>query len=193
MSSEIFPATVEPAEETKFFEYGEVRLDTIDHVNRHAMLDICMPQNLFQVVTPALLGAGLIDDFRLRDPIAVWLPKIGKERLGPVANTVDSAEARVNQLIRERVEETLRVFQGVGHLLLTPGDLVPMLPMGTYVTFKFRCKIDSILAVLEHIQKYVMVLGIAEFQWALAAVLHQAVAENESWTLRNNWPIRSKR
>lgn len=185
MTDTHFPVAVEPSEETRFFEYGEVRLDTIDHINRHVMIDICMPQNLFQVVTPALLGAGLIDDFRLRDPIAVWIPRIGKERLGPVAGTVDSAEARVNQLVRERVEETLRVFQGLGHLLLSPGDLVPMLPMGTYVTFKFRCRIDSILPVLEHVQKYIMILGIAEFQWALASVLHQAVSENETWISRS--------
>lgn len=177
---------VEASEDTRFFEYGEVRLEEVDHQHRQAVLECCMPNCLLQTLTPSLLGSGVIDSFRVREPHAVWLPKLGKERFNPTAaSTIDSVDARVNQTIRERVEETMRVFQGVSQLVNNPADLVPILPMGVYVNYRYRCHIDKIPNVLYSIDTLLVFTGVPEFQWALASVLKQVLVENEVWTKRN--------
>ena len=178
-------AEIEAAEETKFFEYGEVKIDLIDHVHRQSLLEMCMPNCLFQAVTPALLGAGYVDSFRTRDPLAVWLPKYGTERFNSAAATVDSPEARVNQIARDRIEETMKTFQGLGSLFKNPADLIPMLPMGVYVQFQYRCRIDNIPNVLYTIDSILNVAGVAEFQWALACVLKQVLIDHDLWINRS--------
>lgn len=177
---------VEASEDTKFFEYGEVRLEEVDHHHRQAVLECCLPNCLLQTLTPSLLGSGVIDSFRVREPHAVWLPKLGRERFNQTAlTTIDSVEARVNQTVRERVEESMRVFQGVSQLVNNPADLIPMLPFGIYVNFRYRCYVDKIPNILCSIDMLLALTGVPEFQWALASVLKQVLTENEVWVKRN--------
>jgi len=175
------PGAEEAAEQSRFFEYGEVLLTGSDYKTRQASVSVCMPCCLFQAVTPSLLGAGLIDGLKVREPIAVWLPKLSPERIAPhVRAQVPDAEVRINSVLKAHVDELLKLFTGAAAVVSDPADLVPHLPLGTYVCFRFRCRIDDVPKVLEGVEG-TKVAGVPEFQWALAMVLKCAVEDFERW------------
>ena len=171
----------EPADSAKFFEYGEVVFEERDFPSRTAAIRICVPNCLFQAVTPALLGAGLIDQFTVRDPIAAWVPMFTDARMIPHASElVDNACAQMNATASMVATSALRAFHSMARLLNNPSDLVPILPLGVYVTLRFRCRIDDIPKVLFGIQG-IPVDGVAEFQWALASVLACVLQDMRTW------------
>jgi len=160
----------EASDDAKFFEYGHVLLLGNDFKTRQASLEVCMPNSLMQAVTPSLLGAGWVDQFRVRDPVAVWLPQLTPSRMNAAASGHDLPHTRANMALKQWAEEVLQVFQKVAQFLVDPSDIVPFLPMGTYVQFRFRCRVDDIPKVLEGVDA-TPVVGVPEFQWALASVL----------------------
>lgn len=173
----------EPVDSSQFFEYGKVVLEDTDPVGRTASIAISMPNCLFQAITPSLLGAGFIDNFKVSEPLAVWIPQVTKERLSFMGTQLDQADARINTAIAHQMSVVAQTFAKVSQLLTNPADLVPMLPLGTYVSLRFRCRIDDVPKVLFGIQE-TKVEGVHEFQWALACVLAQALMESERWPHR---------
>lgn len=171
---------VRAVDSAQFFEHGKVVLDDIDPVGRMAIVQVQMPNCLFQAVTPSLLGAGFVDNFRVAEPLATWLPQLSKARLSYVGTQLDQCEVRINTAVAQQMDAILKTFVKVSEFLLNPADMVPMLPLGVYVAVRFRCRIDDIPKVLEGVQG-TPVEGVGEFQWALACVLAQAVTEAERW------------
>lgn len=167
----------------RFFEHGVVTVEETDPRSRQAALSMTMPNCLFQAVTPSLLGGGLIDNFRLAEPLSVWLPQVTEGRLSFVGTQVDNAVARMNTIVRNQAEVVLQTFAQASNLLLSPADLIPMLPMGVYVSLRFRCRVDDIPKVLEGVQG-TPVVGVAEFQWALATALAAVLTESAAWAPR---------
>jgi hypothetical protein len=171
MDVDIIPQEVIPQDSKCFFEYGKVHLEANDFQTRQASIRICMPCCLFQAVTPSLLGGGLIDEFKLLEPMAVWIPSFSEESLSSVADKIiDNPLARVNMSLKTRAEEILQTFKICAHLVSNPSSLIPILPLGIYITLRFRCKVDNIPNVLIGIQN-TDIDGVHEFQWALATVL----------------------
>ena len=170
--------------DNKFFEYGEVILAENDHKTRQACINICMPCYLLQAVTPVLLGNGLIDELKVREPVVVWLPQLSTDRINPsILQQVPDVNIRINSTIKNHVNELLKLFQGASSIISNPADLVPCLPLGVYVQFIYRCEIDNIPKLLEGIDK-VKVPGVPEFMWSFAHVLKQTL--NEFKTLMLN-------
>ena len=159
----------EPADDSKFFEYGEVSLDTCDRKTRTSAVRICIPCCLFQTISPHLLGGGWIDELKIRTPIAFWTPTITPERIMAHAR-IPGTEMRINVAVRTAVESVGRLFVNLQDSLIDPADVVPMLPLGTYVTFLYRFRVDDSIKILEGIGS-VNVVGVPEFQAAMAAVL----------------------
>jgi len=175
------PGAAEAAEQSRFFEHGEVVLTESDFKTRQASVSICMPCCLFQAVTPSLLGGGLVDGLKVLEPLAVWLPRLSAERISPhVRAKVPDAEVRINSVMKAHVDDLLKLFAGAAAVAVDPSDLVPYLPLGTYVRFRFRCRLDDIPKVLEGVNG-TPVAGVPEFQWALAMVLKCAVQDFERW------------
>lgn len=174
---------VEAVDSAQFFEYGKIVLEDIDPIGRMAAIFMQMPCCLFQAVTPSLLGAGFVDNFRVAEPLATWLPQVSKERLSFIGTQHDQCDTRINTAVAQQMDALLKTFLRISELLLNPADMVPMLPLGVYVALRFRCRIDDIPKVLEGVQK-TPVEGVPEFQWALACVLAQAVIEAERWEAR---------
>jgi hypothetical protein len=170
----------EPADDAKFFEYGYVVLQARDFKTRQASLEICIPNTLLQAVTPSLLGSGWLDKFRVRDPIAVWIPQLTPERFNVAATGHDIPHTRANRALKQWTEEIIQVFQKVAQFLNDPSDIVPFLPMGTYVLIRFRCRVDDIPKILEGIDK-TPVVGIDKFQWAMATVLATVCLDFQSY------------
>jgi len=158
-----------PQDDVKFFEYGRVIFDVHDFATETAAMDITIPCCLFQAITPQLLGAGFIDHLRIHQPIAVWMPQVTKERFNSLTDS-PGAPDQVNVAVRSWLQQLLEIYEKLSVYLKDPTDLIPMLPLGTYIDFKWRCRIADILKVLEGVQS-INVVGIPEFQWALASVL----------------------
>ena len=170
-------------EEHEFFEYGKIKLLSSDFQSRTASIEITMPCVLFQTVTPHLLGCGILDNFRIRDPIAIWLPKLSQERFTPTAQAFSNISDRINVALREEVVKTAKLFIHLQDYLADPSDAIPMLPLGVYVKFIYRCRVDDILKLLEGIDG-IKVVGVPEFQWALAGVLNQVLMDFDKVTTK---------
>ena len=174
----------EAADEAKFFEYGKVTLVARDFKTRQASLEICMPFSLMHAVSPSLLSTGWIDNFRVRDPVAVWMPQLTRERMNITALKIEDAHVRANLALSQWSSQVLEVFQKVSQFLSDPSDIITFLPLGTYTTFRFRCRIDEIPKILEGIDN-TPVIGIREFQWAMACVLAAVCLDIQAWEEHN--------
>lgn len=171
---------VEAADSARFFEHGKVVLEDMDPVGRTASIFVQLPNCLFQAVTPSLLGAGYLDNFRVAEPLSTWLPQVTEARLSFLGKQVDQAHVRINTAVAQQMDALLRTFASISQYLVNPADMVPMLPLGVYVSVRFRCRLDDVPKVLHGVQD-TPVEGVHEFQWALACVLAQALREMEGW------------
>jgi hypothetical protein len=172
--------TVEPQDETRFFEYGQVALSVRDFPTRTAALDITMPCCLFQTVVPQLLAAGFIDHPRIHQPLAVWMPQVTIERMNVFGRSQAGAD-QVNVGVRALIKQVETVFEKLSVFMMDPSDIIPLLPLGIYVDFRWRARVDDMPKVLEGVQKQIHIAGVAEFQWALTCVLHCVLQDYERW------------
>lgn len=160
----------------QFFEYGGVQIISSDSTSRQVAFQITMPASIVQTISPPLLGAGIMDQYLLANPVAVWIPPISPEQIVPNPNISDSLSERMNSLIHSMMKETLELFRVFSSQVENPSDLIPMLPLGVYVTFRFRCCIDDLITVMSELER-TMVAGVAEFRFALASAMAEALSE----------------
>lgn len=160
-------------EEFKFFEYGKIKLSLTDFKTRMVVIDISIPCCLFQTVTPQLLHHGWVDNLRIREPMAVWLPKLLDEHF---KNDVKGVSEKVNATLKEEALRTSNLFMHLKDFLNDPSDVVPLLPLGVYLDFSYRCSVDSIINLLQGVNS-IMVTGVPEFQWALASALNLVLTD----------------
>lgn len=171
-------------ESAKFFEHGRVELLETDVKSREARIRVCLPCCLFLAVTPSLLGAGLVDGFRLRHPVAVWIPKLTGDRFHPaVLDEVPLAAEKANAVLKQAVEKVLENFQDLLQIMPFPDDLIPTLPLGVYVEFEYRCRLDDMAKMLVGVGSTVH-HGMDEFRYAVATVLNTALQDAERWESR---------
>ena len=175
---------IESRDETKFFEHGQVIFSSRDFPSRTAVLDITMPCCLFQTVVPQLLGAGVIDHPRIHQPVSVWMPQLSNDRFIKFMTNSPAASDQVNVAVKSWLQQLLDIFTKLSAYLIDPSDLIPMLPLGIYIDFRWRCRIDDILKVIEGIQ-IINVAGVSEFQWALTCVLHCILEDYDKWNKGN--------
>lgn len=155
----------------RFFERGAVEVVSCDKVSRQAAFQVTLPASLVQTVTPALLGSGIIDQYVLSNPVAAWIPVLDRDRFRDVGPGVPEY---VNLAVKEKVMETLTLFNGLAQVVKDPSDLIPMLPLGTYVTFRLRCTVDKLAPALEELES-APVAGVGEFRYALAGALAEVL------------------
>jgi hypothetical protein len=157
----------------RFFQHGQVSLAGLDKDGRKAALRICIPCCLMHAATPVLLGAGVIDGYEVMNPMSVWLPALSEERFKEQGQ---DAVRTVNREVRQSAERAAQMFRDAGRLLKDPSDLVPLLPMGTYVTFLYRCRVDALADVLTGLDA-MPVAGVKELRYAVASVLASVLKE----------------
>jgi hypothetical protein len=161
----------------RFFEYGEVSVAGHDAKSRQAVLLMCLPCCLMQAVTPALLGAGTIDGYSVMNPVAVWIPQLSDGRFRPeYVGAGEPVSIRANRIMAQRAQETLGTFKSLTPALKDPSDVIPMLPLGTYVQFRYRCDLDGLAQALIEMEK-TAVAGVAELCYALAGALARVLAD----------------
>jgi hypothetical protein len=161
----------------RFFNHGEVSVAGHDAKSRQAILIICMPCCLMQTLTPALLGAGSVDNYSILNPVAVWMPQLTDIQFHPqYVGTDERTSPRANRIISQKIQEVLSMFGTLTPVLKNPSDIVPMLPLGIYVQFRYRCRLDDLAPTLEEMGK-TMVVGVPEFRYALAGALAKILTE----------------
>jgi hypothetical protein len=163
-----------PLDDATFFEHGQVRLDACDPIKRRASIEIRIPCILFQTLSPVLLPRGIIENFRIADPVATWMPQLTDERFSLPARSVRSISASVNSALHAELNRTCLIFKNISQHLTDPADIVPMLPLGIYIDFTYKCEIDRILELLESLES-IRVVGVSDFQLAMSSVLHKVL------------------
>jgi hypothetical protein len=164
------------SDESTFFEYGKVSLLLSDYESRTVSVEISMPCSLFQTVVPQLLAHGQIDYLKIREPIAVWIPQLADDRFSENARVIKGIGDRINVALKEEASRTIKLFIHLQDHLKDPSDIIPILPLGIYVTFNYKCFVDRIMNILVGIES-IPVFGIPEFQWSLASVLNQVLQD----------------
>lgn len=163
------------AETAKFFSHGEVALIGHDSKTREAQLRVCLPCCLFLAVSPSILGFGVVDEFQVHQPLAVWIPKLTPDRFLPeFVDQVPLISEKSNSAVIQTSERALQNFQELTQLMRFPDDLISTLPLGVYVEFGYRCSVDNIAKILLSVSQTPH-HGIAEFRYALAEVLTTAL------------------
>ncbi len=159
-----------------FFSHGKVSIAGHDVESRQVILLICMPFCLMQTVTPALLGAGSVDGFSIMNPVSAWIPQLSDERFHPqYVGTDRRVSPRANRVVSQKVQDILGTFGSLTPTLKDPSDIIPMLPLGVYVQFRYRCRLDALAVALIEMEKTI-VAGVPEFRYALAAALAEILS-----------------
>lgn len=163
--------------EIKFFDHGYIKLDLNDSENRIISIKCCTPNSLLQAISPVLLGNGILDELMIMNPISAWIPKISSIEIAPIYQKHITIE-EINIASKSAVENLLSTFGSFSTVLLHPEMMVPILPMGVYIEFRYRIGIDSIPKILETLESQPIV-GVSDFQWGLATVLMRALHDSE--------------
>lgn len=159
------------AEESRFFEHGVVRLEMLDDRSRQLSVSIVAPFCVIQAATPILLGHGLMDEFHVHNPLAVWMPPIRPDAFKDFVRTPHPDVAvQARTVVNQHVSRLLTTFHEVSQAMDDPSELVPMLPIGTYVHIRYRSAIDSYAEALRKFELEATA-GIPEVRYAMAEVL----------------------
>jgi hypothetical protein len=158
----------------QFFDFGKVTIISYDNYSRQIALDTCIPCSLLLAIDNVILKHSVIDNYKIRNPLAAWTPKLDAIRF---KSEHRHATFEINEVIRNKILRLLTVLTNLTSVLNDPADITPMLPLGTYVEFRMRCKIDSMLDMIKEMEKMNNIAGISEFKYAmaesLALVLHE--------------------
>lgn len=154
----------------EFLGKGYIDIKLVDAKAQEALLFICMPYCLMQTFTPSLLGCGFIDELRLFEPVHIWTPKISNSRLHPALVDHVGLTDAVNHTISEETLRIAHTFASLAPYLIDPTDIMTILPLGTYITFDYRCKYSKQLELISNIES-INVAGRIEFQDGLAKSL----------------------
>lgn len=153
------------------FEYGSITIASYDKAERQVAFKICIPCCLMQRVLPAMSGIGIIDNYSVKNPIAVWMPTLASDRFNEVLiQQHPKLHNEANNQIRKKLQETLDLFAEVSKTLNSPTDITSMLPLGTYIMFQFRAGVDDVAKILISLDN-ITLPGVEEFRFVLAAAL----------------------
>ena len=147
-----------------------------DPEGRQAMFLVTLPYCVMQAVTPVLLGAGWLDQFRVMNPVVAWAPSLTEERLKEEFRDLRGTQSeRINQRVRECAQRTLEEFRVMSEVLGDPSDITPMLPLGVYVQFRYRFSVDDLAKALLAMEA-VPVDGVPDLRYAMAAGLAEVLS-----------------
>jgi hypothetical protein len=155
----------------QFLQHGKIELILEDQNARQVELRIIMPACVMQAVTPLLLESGLIHEYKMVSPLMAWIPTIAREGFKEdIIQNQSELDSGVNKIAINLAHQILEFFCEASAILKFPTDLVPLLPMGTYIEFQYRCSIDKLAITLEKISES-NIAGIPEFRYAMAGIL----------------------
>lgn len=161
----------------KFFKYGLVKVLHTDEIKRQAAVQVCVPCCVMQACLPILLGFGLMDGLAVRNPVAAWAPIPTSDLYKPeVVTQSPHAPEAIGKTVEAKIGEALSLYAEISRLVISPQTMAYILPMGTYVTFRYRCGIDDVAKIIMGLQA-IPSPGVPEFQYAMAQELASTLEE----------------
>lgn len=156
---------------SKFFDHGSVSVLGIDETKRKTILSLVIPYSLLFNVTTTMLKHGSFSELRVNDPMTVWQPDVGSFIKPDYTKDNPQLAHKINESLKTHIESYMLYLADICHILQDPSIIGTSIPNGVYVSVKFTTDIDRLPNILEELQAQLNVVGIAEFQLALAAGL----------------------
>lgn len=153
---------------------GWVEASFTDKETQSLSIQFAVPNCLMNAVMPVLIQNGVLDQQQLLLPLRAWVPVLNQERFKPETRGLMEV---VNQASIEMINKILTAVTQAMSLLADPSDVMPVLPLGVYVTFRYRCKAKSMMPILESLES-IPVIGVPEFKFAMAGVLAEFLRES---------------
>lgn len=165
-------------EKLQAYEYGYVELVGSDIKTGLLAVRTCCPFILLQSITDVLVSSGNLSDIRIRDPLAIWIPKLGMARFKSEVASIPNVNEVVYTALREEALKLANLYVHLGTYVCDPTDLINLLPLGTYVTFDYNIHIDVVLPMMERLNK-ITVEGVSDLVWAYSGVLRSVLIDFE--------------
>jgi hypothetical protein len=158
----------------KFFDIGEVKVLSVDSGNRQAGLYFVAPICFVQPALPALLSSGSIDSFAMVKPFISFTPKIKSEN---TKSRSDQIVKRINTKVQDSIAKAMSIYSESEQFLSDPSMMLPVLPLGIYVSFTYRCGVDQFIIAIK--EKWNVASGSYEdeFKWATTRVMAHVLSQ----------------
>jgi hypothetical protein len=165
-------------EKLQAYEYGYVELVGSDIKTGLFATKTCCPFILLQSITDILVSSGNLSNIQIRNPIAIWIPKLGMARFKSSAASIPNVNEVVYTALREEALKLANLYVHLGQYVCDPTDLINLLPLGTYVTFDYSTHVDNLISILERLDK-VAVEGVSDLIWAFSGILKSVLIDFE--------------
>lgn len=120
------------------FGFGRAEVEVYDDVGQTVAVRLKLPVIVLHGATPLLLGAGELTQYELAAPLGAWVPRLAADRVRPSEDLTQAQTAdRVNAFAQQSANAAIEFFRQAAQLCEDPSDLVPILPLGTYVSVLF--------------------------------------------------------
>lgn len=160
--------------ESKFFQSGSVLVECVS--DGAVMLAITAPLFLLHAVSPIILGEGIVGGPRLHSPLSAWVPRIDSSKFLPgFVGMSDRAAAA----LEANALASLNLFNDVHSMLSDPDAALLVLPLGVYVDFSIRAKLEGAVSMAAAIGR-VKTIGTAELSFAIAEALSGISGNSEN-------------
>jgi hypothetical protein len=158
----------------KFFDIGEVKVLSVDSKNRQTGLYFVAPICFVQPAFPALLSSGSIDSFSMIKPFISFVPKIKSEN---IKSKSDQIVKRINTRVQDSIAKAMSVYSESEQFLSDPSLMLPILPLGIYVSFTYRCGVDQFVIAIRDRWNVAPGSYEDEFKWATIRVIAHVLSQ----------------
>jgi hypothetical protein len=159
----------------KLFEHGSISIVGQDDEKREVALVICMPCCVLQAIFPTISGNSIINNYSIKNPVSIWVPTLSPDKFNSSVFSHRGFPQNINEKLRVTVQGALDTFLEIANFINNPVEILSILPLGTYVIFQLRLKIDDLAKILMDLEN-VELPGVPDFRYALASVLAKIVS-----------------
>ncbi len=136
---------------TEYFKKGYVKITSSDDTSQMVVIEMCIPCVIFQTISPVLFANGKVTSISIKDPISVWIPNLCMDRFKSGISNDEFIDKKINKVISEKVDDIGKLFAGVASLVVDKNDILPILPLGTYINVEFVSKYQDLKFVLHSV------------------------------------------
>lgn len=161
---------------SNFLQNGHIDLIGADTLSRKAIYNINIPYILLVHALPSLSRYGSVNSIAISDELLVWQQEIKTEHIKPeYLKLQPGLSSVVWSELKTKIESFMAYYVSICHILKNPSIVSNFLPIGIYINMKYVCSVDQLPLVLEELQRFIHIDGIAEFQHALCEALVTAL------------------
>jgi len=157
----------------RILKHGLIDLDLVDDTKRMISIRFVVPCILMQSVAANLFKYGSVNNLCIAHPLVCWMPTINRGGLRDPL-TPDHVINEINATLQSESFRLAKIYEALTKHINDPRDLIPMLPLGVYVDFKYLMGYDEALPFIESLED-IQVSGVSEIQWGVASIIQEVV------------------